>query len=76
MALDAWIRRHLTTPEILAREVQTAIQAGNLQQARAIVYHWLQGWAANLPANPGREEVLQADLWRSLADVVERTSDQ
>ncbi len=76
MAIPERIQRHLNTPEVLGQEVQEAIRANHLPTARAVVYHWLLGWAASLPANPSRAQLLQPDLWRCLGDVAERTGDQ
>ena len=75
MAIPERIQRHLNTPDVLGLEVQEAIRANDLATARAIVYHWLLGWAASLPASPGRAQLLQPDLWRCLGDVAERTGD-
>ncbi len=74
--MDERIRHYLPTPEILGSAVQSALQAGNIQEARAIVFQWLTGWSEDLPAIPGRVDLLQPDLWHCLADVVERTNDQ
>ena len=59
----------------LAAEVEAAIEAQDLHNARAIVYLWLQAWAASLPPTPQRDDLRQPELWRCLGDVVERTGD-
>jgi hypothetical protein len=59
----------------LHAEVQRAIGHGQLQRARALVFHWLKTWAEALPEQPSRHQLRQPELWTALADVVERTSD-
>jgi hypothetical protein len=59
----------------LPAEVQQAITSGDLQRARALVFHWLHAWAEALPPQPSRQQLRQPDLWSALAAVVERTSD-
>jgi hypothetical protein len=76
MEIPERIQAHLSAPDHLAAEVQTALGANNLIEARALVHHWLRAWAAALPPAPSRQQLRQPDLWQCLADVVERTSDQ
>ena len=59
----------------LERRVQQALAAGELQHARSVVFHWLQAVLQALPRRASREQLRQPELWRCLADVVERTSD-
>ena len=56
--------------------VEAALQAGRLQEARSLVFHWLQAYLAGLPPHPLRQQLREPELWSCLADVVERTSDQ
>jgi hypothetical protein len=49
---------------------------GQLQQARSLVYQWLQEFVEALPPQSSREQLRQPELWGALASVVERTSDQ
>lgn len=56
-------------------QVQQAIANGDLQRARALVFHWLNAWAETLPPRPSRAQLRQPELWLALAAVVERTSD-
>lgn len=59
----------------LALRVAVALEQGRLQEARSLVFHWLQSYLAALPEHPSRAALRDPDLWRCLADVVERTSD-
>jgi hypothetical protein len=63
-------------PSDLAKSVQRAIDTGDLNQARSLIFYWLNQWLASLSKNPTLAELRQPELWRCLADVVERTSDQ
>lgn len=44
-------------------------------EARALVHHWLLRYRDRLAAAPCRREAQRHQLWRCLADVVERTAD-
>jgi hypothetical protein len=57
------------------QRVDAALQAGRLQEARSLVFHWLQAYLVALPEHPQRQQLRAPELWRCLADVVERTSD-
>lgn len=57
------------------QQVQMAVDHGDLQRARSIVFHWLKDWSESLSAHPSIQDLRQPELWRSLADVVERTHD-
>jgi hypothetical protein len=57
------------------QRVDAALQAGRLQEARSLMFHWLQAYLAALPEHPQRQQLRAPELWRCLADVVERTSD-
>ena len=59
----------------LASRIDQALAAADLQQARSLVFHWLQDAVVSLPAHPSRQQLRQPELWRCLADVVERTND-
>jgi hypothetical protein len=59
----------------LALRVDAALEQGRLQEARSLVFHWLKNYLAGLSAHPDREALRAPELWRCLADVVERTSD-
>lgn len=56
--------------------VDRALAAGDLQRARALLFHWLDRYAEELGPGCSRALVRHPDLWQALADVVERTSDQ
>jgi len=49
---------------------------GCLREARALVHRWLLGYREQLAEDPSREAARREQLWRCLADVVERTADQ
>jgi hypothetical protein len=59
----------------LASRIDAALDAADLQQARSLLFHWLDDVLAALPAHPSRQQLRQPELWRCLAAVVERTSD-
>lgn len=59
-----------------AAEIEALLQLAQLQQAQALVHDWLQLHRRELAARPSRSEARRPLLWRALADVVERTSDQ
>ena len=61
---------------IWSAQLQAHLAAGELQQARSLAYHWLQGHRRDLPLHPERHQLRQPLLWRALGDVVERTGDQ
>lgn len=60
----------------MAARIDAALAAGRLQEARSLMFHWLQDYLAQLPPQPQRSQVRQAELWRCLAAVVEHTNDQ
>lgn len=59
----------------LALRVEAALEQGRLQEARSLVFHWLRSYLAGLSPHPDRASLRAPELWRCLADVVERTSD-
>jgi hypothetical protein len=59
-----------------AAEIGALLQLAQLQQAQALVHDWLQLHRRELSARPSRSQAQRPLLWRALADVVERTSDQ
>lgn len=67
---------HPRSTEDWFRGVQEALERGELQQARALVFHWLNSYAAVVHADASRSRLRCPELWTALADVVERTSDQ
>lgn len=68
-------RSHSLIPPDPASQVQQALITGDLQAARSMVFHWLNAWAQQLPAQPSRDAVLNPELWSAIADVVDRTGD-
>ena len=59
----------------LEQRIQRALEAGELQEARSLAFHWLEGVCRVLPIHASRQQLRQPKLWRCIADVVERTSD-
>lgn len=57
-------------------QIRDAIKQGDLHSARSKAYQWLDRWARNLPTHPDQSAIREPALWRCLADVAERTSDQ
>ena len=60
---------------IWSAQLQAHLAAGELQQARSLAYHWLQGHRRDLPLHPTRHQLRQPLLWRALGDG-EWTGDQ
>jgi hypothetical protein len=56
-------------------QLQAHLAAGELQKARSLVFHWLQGYRRDLPPHPERHQLRHPLLWSALGDVVERTGD-
>ncbi len=59
-----------------AERIAAHLEAGQILQARALVHQWLEAYLQQLPAAPSKEQLLQPSLFKALADVVERSSDQ
>ena len=59
-----------------ARIIDELHHMGCLREARALVHRWLLGYRDQLAGDPSREAARREQLWRCLADVVERTADQ
>ncbi len=59
-----------------AAEIAAMLQLAQLTTAQALVHDWLQLHRRELAARPGLAQARRPLLWRCLADVVERTSDQ
>jgi len=68
-----WSRRHDPERGLIIDELH---QMGCLREARALVHRWLLGYQKQLAGDPSREAARREQLWRCLADVVERTADQ
>jgi len=60
---------------LLSAQIQECINSSDFQAARSLASVWLTEWSQSLPAAPHRFQLLQPQLWGSLADVAERTSD-
>lgn len=61
--------------EAFGHRVRLALERNQLQEARSLVFHWLDQSFKNLPTTPNRQQLRHEDLWNCLADVVERTHD-
>ena len=59
-----------------AGEIDRLLALGQLPQAQALLQDWLDLYRLELRTLPSRRRARRPDLWRSLADVVERSSDQ
>ena len=59
-----------------AERIDAHLEAGRILHARSLVHQWLEAYLQELPAAPSREQLLQPALFKALADVVERSSDQ
>ncbi|MCP9817238.1 hypothetical protein KBY76_11285 [Synechococcus sp. GreenBA-s] len=57
------------------RRIQSLLSQGELQAARDLAYQWLRHWVQSHPSQPRPSELRHADLWASLADIIERTHD-
>ena len=57
------------------QQIQSLLQAGQLQVARRLAYHWLHNWVQSCPSAPSPAQLRNHHLWESLADVVEHTHD-
>ena len=68
-----WSRSHDPERGLIIDELH---QMGCLREARALVHRWLLGYQKQLAGDPSREAARREQLWRCLADVVERTADQ
>ena len=68
-----WSRDHDDERAVLIDELH---QLGHRREARALVHRWLLGYRDRLVITPSRKAARRPLLWRCLADVVERTSDQ
>ena len=56
--------------------IDASIKNGRLHEARSLMHHWLQR-LINQPCDSlSRQQLRHPDLWQSLAEVVEHTSDQ
>ena len=61
--------------DLISVQIQKYLASSNFQAARALAATWLKEWSESLSAVPHRSQLLQPQLWSSLADVAERTSD-
>lgn len=59
-----------------AAEIDRLLSLGQLPQAQALLHDWLELYRLELRSLPSRQRARRAELWRVLADVVERTADQ
>jgi hypothetical protein len=59
-----------------AGEIDRLLSLGQLPQAQALLHDWLELYRLELRTLPSRQRARRAELWRVLADVVERTADQ
>ena len=59
-----------------AAEIDRLLSLGQLPQAQALLQDWLELYRLELRSVPSRQRARRAELWRVLADVVERTADQ
>ena len=59
-----------------AEAVQNALEVGDLQRARSLVFHWLEAYREIIKQQASRAQLRHPELWGCLADVVERTNDQ
>lgn len=64
------------TAEERAAAIDLLLQLGDLAGARQAVVSWLLEWFRAMPLRGSGRDVLQPELLRCLADVVERSSDQ
>lgn len=59
-----------------AEAIDLLLSLGDLAGARAAVVSWLLAWFRGMPRRGAPERLVQIDLLRCLADLVERSSDQ
>ena len=59
-----------------AERIDSHLEAGRILHARSLVHQWLEAYLQQLPPAPSKDELLQPELFKALADVVERSSDQ
>jgi hypothetical protein len=58
-----------------ARAIDLLLDLGEWAQARRAVLVWLLAWLKTVPRQPSRSEACCLPLWRSLANVCERSAD-
>ena len=59
-----------------SERIDSHLEAGRILHARSLVHQWLEAYLQQLPPAPSKDELLQPELFKALADVVERSSDQ
>ncbi len=65
-----------SSPAQRAEAIDLLLSLGDLAGAREAVVSWLLAWMREMPRRGAPERLVQPDLLRCLADLVERSSDQ